>query len=514
MRQLYLTVICLLFSLFINAQNWQPFYANDEVHYTITDSGTLTNTIVVENTEVIGGDSVYHFNTIMDKCDTCVYFKDAVVLNAPDFLGYTMTFSGDGLYHFSGKTNFTIDATKGKGESWIFDVTNAISANVLLIKEEQVLGELDSVKYIYLTSGKGMRLSKNHGIIVFPYEIDGGDYEIYGIQNRGLGERVPKFKDFINYKTGDVLEYVQINSAFDGPVGNYNNKLMRYEIVDVKGEDNLYIYYNVKYTSVMEHFSYYWGKEEHSYTDYTSFNLVWAIDKGFYNDQITVLPVNSKVNLAYSLMASGIENNVNVDSDIYGILSVAKTNEGKYYKYIAGSSKNYLPTLGGPLEDTYNLDFDLRTGYYKSESNGIGAFWETGSDGYYVVYREDIGLISAYNPGWHTSYGISLLGARINGEVYGELGNIQFNTSVETINNANVTIYPNPATNQVTIQLEDYTAEAEVQLYNAAGQAVITQQHNFTSGNLTMDVTTLPKGIYYVKIETEGQVATKKLVIN
>ena len=69
---------------------------------------------------------------------------------------------------------------------------------------------------------------------------------------------------------------------------------------------------------------------------------------------------------------------------------------------------------------------------------------------------------------------------------------------------SNLLIYPNPAKNTLTID-GDYTSAT---IYNVFGKVVLT-----TDYQKTINVATLSNGIYFINLEIENQVTTKKLVI-
>ena len=68
------------------------------------------------------------------------------------------------------------------------------------------------------------------------------------------------------------------------------------------------------------------------------------------------------------------------------------------------------------------------------------------------------------------------------------------------------TIYPNPASKQIIIQLENSKLKS-VNIFNSLGQFIKS------SKELTIDTYNLSKGIYYLQIETDKGKASKKLVI-
>jgi len=68
----------------------------------------------------------------------------------------------------------------------------------------------------------------------------------------------------------------------------------------------------------------------------------------------------------------------------------------------------------------------------------------------------------------------------------------------------NLTVYPNPANNQITIEMANL---ASVEIYNLLGAKVL----NIQMSNNQVDVSTLNSGVYVVKAtDKNGQVAVTK----
>ena len=77
----------------------------------------------------------------------------------------------------------------------------------------------------------------------------------------------------------------------------------------------------------------------------------------------------------------------------------------------------------------------------------------------------------------------------------------------------NITMYPNPATDMLHIDLGNYFLTNDVQsvsVYDLKGSMVLKTLHF----NENIDVKTLSKGTYFVKIEFPNSVVTKKLLMN
>jgi hypothetical protein len=83
-------------------------------------------------------------------------------------------------------------------------------------------------------------------------------------------------------------------------------------------------------------------------------------------------------------------------------------------------------------------------------------------------------------------------------------------TSIQENAETNISMYPNPATNMVNINLNGDYNDATVVIYDTEGRAVINQVFN---GQTEVNVSSLEAGIYFVKINTKTMNEVRKLVI-
>lgn len=79
-----------------------------------------------------------------------------------------------------------------------------------------------------------------------------------------------------------------------------------------------------------------------------------------------------------------------------------------------------------------------------------------------------------------------------------------------------VNIYPNPASNHFTIEFTgEKTGEMNLEVYNIVGEVMFTQHINVAKQlNKQIDVSTYPKGIYFVRIKGTEGTQTMKLIVN
>jgi len=79
------------------------------------------------------------------------------------------------------------------------------------------------------------------------------------------------------------------------------------------------------------------------------------------------------------------------------------------------------------------------------------------------------------------------------------------------------TVYPNPAENSITIQSNLEVKNAKIEIFDQLGKKVANWGSVIFNGakkQSTFNVSSLPSGIYFLRIETEGNVRSEKININ
>lgn len=103
------------------------------------------------------------------------------------------------------------------------------------------------------------------------------------------------------------------------------------------------------------------------------------------------------------------------------------------------------------------------------------------------------------------------------GVSYGEIGGFWFDrlglSNIEN-NTIFVKIYPNPANDKATLEIKGLTKNANIIVYDINGRKI--KQYNLNSGQreLEIDVNDLAKGVYEIKIISDKDSVSKKLIIN
>jgi len=73
-----------------------------------------------------------------------------------------------------------------------------------------------------------------------------------------------------------------------------------------------------------------------------------------------------------------------------------------------------------------------------------------------------------------------------------------------------LSVYPDPATNNITIETSGTTKESVLAIVNVAGQELFTSQ--ITRPRTQLDITSLPAGVYFLRLTSEKTMAVGKII--
>lgn len=136
----------------------------------------------------------------------------------------------------------------------------------------------------------------------------------------------------------------------------------------------------------------------------------------------------------------------------------------------------------------------------------------TVSNSYYAyVY----GYNGAFNNSQCYTLRVSLSSAnwRTDGSTDGEVEELEI--PVEFVN-AGFGMYPNPATEQLTLEVPmESEADVQVAILDVAGKVTLQQHRTLAKDDnqMTLDVSRLPNGIYFVQVRNGEQLHTRKLTV-
>ena len=72
-----------------------------------------------------------------------------------------------------------------------------------------------------------------------------------------------------------------------------------------------------------------------------------------------------------------------------------------------------------------------------------------------------------------------------------------------------MSIYPNPASESITIQVDQENTQIPAMIYDMAGKLV-----KQLVANQQVSIGELPNGLYLVRVQTNNGITTKKLIIS
>lgn len=87
-----------------------------------------------------------------------------------------------------------------------------------------------------------------------------------------------------------------------------------------------------------------------------------------------------------------------------------------------------------------------------------------------------------------------------------------FTSGIAEMAGNNVTVYPNPATNVLHISYLD-ASNPDISIFDITGKSVVANV-KYGNGLFTVDTSSLPSGMYFLKIKEESTTITKKFIIN
>jgi hypothetical protein len=144
----------------------------------------------------------------------------------------------------------------------------------------------------------------------------------------------------------------------------------------------------------------------------------------------------------------------------------------------------------------------------------------------FIFQNINLPFADATNDGY-VAFKIKTKPTLVLGDTFSNLANIYFdynfpiitNTATTTIQtlgaptfdfDANFTLYPNPAKNEITISAKNEMELNSVEVYNTLGQLILVVAN--AENTSTIDVSALLSGTYFVKINTDKGVSSSKFI--
>ena len=81
---------------------------------------------------------------------------------------------------------------------------------------------------------------------------------------------------------------------------------------------------------------------------------------------------------------------------------------------------------------------------------------------------------------------------------------------VKEIRSNSFSLYPNPAHNKINISSSGLTGNMLLSIFNVSGEKVLERQ--LTDTETQIDISALPRGVYFVRVQNEKMVEVGKMV--
>lgn len=243
---------------------------------------------------------------------------------------------------------------------------------------------------------------------------------------------------------------------------------------------------------------------------------------------------NKDLELGFDLSAGCYVNNsgVNYPYTIPNVLSITGSDAGSsrypfFYDWEIeyGSACGRVPvavTLGtGTMETDFSasvdsLDLNVTNGevsFVNSTQNAVSWFWDFG-DGNTSTTVNPTHIYT--QPGTYDVYLQTTNSTGCSDATSKTITVVNFPVSTNAIDelNKSVKIYPNPTNDILNIELSlDKTTEVQFQLFNTIGQLALTANRQVSDNQrISLNLNDLPSGIYFLQIQVNGSILSKKVI--
>lgn len=471
-------IIFLIFVLYSTgsfSQNWQPVNPAYRCNYQTDTSAFISNTILVDSVKVENGDSVFYLNRVAVAVMNQSWDYYAMT-NLPQFLQRKMIKESNGFYHFYDTLSFCINPFATINDTWLYDTLNSITATLFQQGIDSLFGILDSVKYIYLSTGDTIILSKNYGIVRFPNGYGQNHfYELKGVEGPDVGEQVPGFWEFFDFNVGDELQYESGSWAMCAQ----DHYSFKHKIVSKNISGDTITYYTEKFLTGL----YYNSCMSPPEWDFYSFHGPSMLQ--FINSKTDLF--NACNNQIVSI------NNYGLSSSFTGSGCINPYTETNIY--VIQKLKN---DQNGLIKECYQAQYlcnDTSDLYYVCSGETV-----------LITFVEGLGEVNHQIMGFEWSLGESLVGYVKNGDTVGNLtpDSLWLYTNQNNSSKTVISIYPNPASGILYLESHEQWAVAEIIDLN--GKVVKRAEGN------EIDISDLRNGLYAIRIHTTKGVVTRKFV--
>lgn len=211
-------------------------------------------------------------------------------------------------------------------------------------------------------------------------------------------------------------------------------------------------------------------------------------------------------------------NNFEYDTESRQVYKICHTWDATNSSWVNDYERNYLfDRNGNPLTEN-KLDWDTITNTFIT-STQVEHIYDLSIDFSQINYPSNLEYFQISNVKFFTQYDNMMLQETSMEQKDGKLETIeQFNfyySSIETTGankyfTSSISVYPNPATDIITLNMNDEVGRSVFELYNLQGKKVMREE---LKQSTAIDVSAVSQGTYFYLITNENEVAKGKLIV-
>lgn len=521
MKSLYILFFCCLAAL-SQAQQWQPIRVGEQYNF---ESCRAYNTFVftsschgapvaqeptqlcnysiwVDSVKIVGSDSVFYLNKTLKYHRTDSTWVHYYTMQ-PLFAQAQCIKKNNGEYWLASPDTFIIKSQAQIHDTWAFLPDSSIWATVDTVAWDSVIGNnMDSVKYIYLSTGDTILLSRNYGFLQFPNFGIVENYTLVGIEgNRIVDEPLAGYKDFYNFDVGDIFAYLKEYYAFSE--GHFEQNVWKSTIMDkqIYGDTILYTLKSQMQAigSVPHVFTICITSDSIYFCDGNNVPYGWFFLEPWHGLDGSGTPPNY---YSYTWAAA--------HAKPWTLATFMEDNTSDY------CLMNYLKYGGKIFKSSVYVDSLAATNDFNSPAmhdNFNGEFSISGEDRGEIVFAEGLGLVKHTWDFFESTVCLGLVAyyKSSTGETFGVIPADSI-MGMGFIAEHSFTLAPAPAQHYFQILgMEKMPEPAQLLIYNLQG--VLMQQQQVSATDNTVWINNLPTGIYAAVLQNELGRWTQKLSV-
>jgi hypothetical protein len=530
MPRFFYLILSLALPLSLSGQDWKLFNKEWIYSYDHDANGVFDFSLQIDSTYTLNSDSVYCFNPYLVPCDTCAINIDCgfcFSYNAYKWeygpIGQSMIFGGDSVFLCSDEDTLLIRSNLLPGDSWAISTANSNwIAQLDSIKEETVLGSVDSVRYFSISNDGKFSISKLFGLLSVNFTGQSETLQLKGIQGPDIGDYELTFEEVFSFDVGDVFQYFR-GWGYSAQQSSWYTKRT---ILEKQVVESGFIYLVEDRMMGFTSSNYIYGHLD-TLPDWTvGGHLIDTLYVEFNKSDFKNIGLTGQLHLNIADLPDIIGG-----AETWPGLLVPTEDHGRRGKYSYRSEAfNLEPSMQYDSQDTALITFNFESGfnpvYFYPEmgssfwvAHGTGAYYSfpNSNNSQFFSVHQGLGITSYSIPTDLSGLDFRLMGFVHLGDTTGLVfPDYYFVDNIDEVGGANFILYPNPAHDwvQMDFPLLLGAIKYSIQIRNIDGR-IVNSLKSSDLNNEHLWVGNLSSGMYLIEIIYEnGRVSYSILVIS